>query len=62
MFCFLLDMSTVWVIGVPLAFIGAAALSLPIYWVVALVSLEEVSKTFFCGRRVMQNIWAKKLV
>jgi len=61
-FCFLLDMSTVWFIGVPAAFIGAVAFGLPIYWVFALVQLEEVSKFFFCGKRALSNIWVKKLV
>jgi putative MATE family efflux protein len=62
MFCFILDMGSVWLIGVPLAFIGAALLKLPIYWVVAMVSMEETFKFFLSGKRVIGLKWARKLV
>jgi len=61
-FCMLLDAGSVWLIGVPAAFIGAWVLGLPIYWVLALVYLEEVVKIFFSMRRVLSNRWARKLV
>jgi len=62
LFCFLLDMSSVWLIGVPMAFIGAAALGLPVYWVVAMVNAEELFKLTVVGRRVFKNKWANRLI
>jgi putative MATE family efflux protein len=62
MFCLLLDSGSVWLIGIPLAFLGAYVLGLPIYLVLALVYLEEVIKFFIAGARVRKNRWANKLV
>lgn len=61
-FCMLLDIVTVWAIGVPLAFLGAYFLELPIYWVLAMVLTEELVKLFASGPRTLSNIWAKTLV
>ena len=58
----LIDIGTVWCIGVPLAFIGSLALRIPIYWVVALVQMEEVVKIFIMHRRFNSRIWARDLV
>jgi len=62
MFCLLLDTGSVWLIGIPLAFLGAYVLGLPIYLVLALVYVEEVVKIFIAGNRVRKNRWANKLV
>ena len=62
MFCLLLDTGSVWMIGVPLAFLGAMVLGLPIYWVLVMVYFEEVVKIFFSLRRVLSNRWAQRLV
>ena len=43
-FCLLLDTGGVWLIGVPLVYIGGIVLGLPIYWVYTLVQVEEVLK------------------
>ena len=56
------DIGTVWGIGVPLAFIGALALQIPVYWVVALVQTEEVVKFFILRWRFNSKIWVKNLV
>ncbi len=61
-FCLVLDAAGVWLIGIPLAFLGSAVLSLPIYITVALVYLEEVMKFFVSSKRVFKNNWAKTLV
>jgi len=62
MFCLILDAGCVWLIGIPLAFLGAYFLGLPIYLVLALVGLEEVLKIFIAASRVRKNRWANKLV
>ena len=62
MFCLLLDTGSVWLIGIPLAFLGAYVLGLPIYLVLAMVYLEEIVKLFIAGARVRKNRWANKLV
>ncbi len=62
MFSMLLEVSCVWLIGVPLAFVGAFVLDLPVYFVVALVNTEEIFKLFLGLPRVMSNKWAKRLV
>lgn len=57
-----LELSSVWLIGVPLAFIGAFYWKLPVYWVVAVVSLEEVVKAIVGLPRVLSKKWAKNMV
>ena len=61
-FCFLVDGLSVWLVGVPLAFITAYFIGLPIYWVVAFVYCEEFIKFFISGLRVKRNGWARTLV
>jgi len=58
----LIDIGTVWGIGVPLAFIGALVLQIPIYWVVALVQLDEIVKFFIMRRRFFSKVWVRNLV
>lgn len=61
-FCLLVDACSVWLIGVPMAFLGSKILGLPIYITFAMVYLEEVAKLIVSGKRVLSNIWAKTLV
>lgn len=61
-YSFLLEIGCVFLIGVPMAFIGALVFKLPIYVVVLLVSVEELVKTVIGARRVKSGIWAKNLV
>ena len=61
-FTFFVDLIAVWVIGVPLAFIGAVYLNLPVYFVVLLVHMEEVFKACAALLRVRSNKWAKTIV
>ena len=61
-FCLLLDTGSVWLIGIPLAFLGAYVLGLPIYWVLAMVYVEEGIKFFFARARVRRGKWANTLV
>ena len=61
-FALLLDIGGVWFIGIPLAFLGALVWKLPIYWVVALVSLEELAKNSLAIPRVISNKWVRNVV
>ena len=58
----LIDIGSVWVIGVPLAFIGSLVLGLPIYLVVALVQVEEIVKFFLMRYRFKSRKWVRNLV
>ncbi len=58
----LLDMGGVWLIGVPMAFLGSMILGLPIYITFAMVYVEEVFKMIFSQMRVLKLKWANTLV
>ena len=58
----ILELCSVWLFGVPLAFIGAIVLKLPVYWVVALVSCEEAIKACFGIPRVVSKKWLRNVV
>ncbi|MCL2016466.1 MAG: MATE family efflux transporter [Defluviitaleaceae bacterium] len=59
--CFWLEIMTVYLVGVPLGFLGAF-LGLPVYWVFSLVMLDEIVKSIFALRRVLSKIWVKTIV
>ena len=56
-----LEMGSVWLIGVPLAFLGALVFKLPVYWVMALISTEEIVKAAIAIPRVLSKKWIKDL-
>lgn len=56
-----LEMGSVWLIGVPLAFIGALVLKWPVYLVMMLISIEELVKLVFALPRVLSKKWIKDL-
>ena len=56
-----LEVGSVWIIGVPLAFIGALVLKLPVYLVFLLVSIEEVVKFLISIPRIVSKKWIKKV-
>lgn len=58
----LIEVFTMWCIGVPLAFIGAMFLKLPIYLVMPLVYGEEVLKTVIFSRRLLRGKWALDVI
>jgi len=60
-FCMLLDTGGVWLIGVPLAFLGGLVFHLPIYYVYALVQLEEVIKMIIGIPRLVSKKWINYL-
>lgn len=58
----LLDLTGVWCVGIPLAFLGGISLGLPIYYVYAMVTFEEAYKFVIGFRRYRQKKWLKNLV
>lgn len=57
-----LDTTGVWLIGIPLAFLGGMVLQLPIYIVYAMVMAEEVYKLIFGFLRYRKKLWLRKIV
>lgn len=51
------EMSGVYLVGVPVAFIGAKVLSLPLYMIYLALILEEVTKFFFSLARLKSRKW-----
>ncbi len=60
-YCLFLDCSGIWILAIPLAFIGGLVLKLPIYIVFGMVMLEEVYKFFLGIHRYKQKKWLKNL-
>lgn len=60
-FCLLLDACGVWLVGVPLVFLGGLVFHLPIYYVYALVQLEEIIKMIIGIPRLASKKWIKNL-
>ena len=57
----LLDVGGVWAIGVPMAVLGGLVFKLPIWWVYAMVSIEELMKNVFCFIRFRSKKWINNL-
>jgi Na+-driven multidrug efflux pump len=60
-FAFLLDGVIIWVVGVPLAFIAAFVLYLPVYWVYLFVMSEEIAKWILGMYRFISRKWIHNL-
>ncbi|MDD2922629.1 MAG: MATE family efflux transporter [Anaerolineales bacterium] len=61
-FALIMEICSIWLIGVPAAYIGAFVLRLPVYYVYLLVALEEIVKAFISGWRVKSRKWIHDLV
>jgi Na+-driven multidrug efflux pump len=61
-FGFILDVTLIWCVGVPLALVGVFVLHLPVYWVYLLVQTDEVGKFFFDIKRFLSKKWINNLV
>lgn len=59
--CLFIDLSTVWIMGVPMAFIGGLYFKFPIYIVYAMVLSSEVYKMIIGYIRYRQGKWLKNL-
>ena len=60
-FSLYIDTGAVWLVGVPLAFIGATLFKLPIHYLFLIVSFEEVVKFLVSLPRVLSKKWIKDL-
>ncbi|NJC98353.1 MAG: MATE family efflux transporter [Anaerolineales bacterium] len=56
------ELFSIWMIGVPAALIGGFVLRLPVYFVYALVLLEEAVKAIIIFRRYLSRRWIHDLV
>ncbi len=59
--CLFIDTSGVWLIGVPMAFLGGLVWKQPIYVVYALVMIEEIYKMVLGYVRYRQKKWMRNL-
>ncbi|AWK52596.1 MATE family efflux transporter [Clostridium beijerinckii] len=58
----MLDITGVWCVGIPFAYLGGMMLGFPIYYVYAMVGFEEVYKFILGFRRYKKKIWLRNLV
>jgi len=56
------ELFSIWLIGVPSALIGGFVLHLPVYWVYAMVLIEEAIKAVIIFRRYLSRKWIHDLV
>lgn len=61
-FALIMEICSIWLIGVPAAYTGAFILHLPVYWVYLMVILEEVAKAFVSWWRFSSRKWIHDLV
>jgi putative MATE family efflux protein len=61
-FAMFMELTTIWVVGVPAALIGGFVLRLPVTGVYMLVLLEELVKVFVITRRYLSRRWIHDLV
>jgi putative MATE family efflux protein len=61
-FALIMEICSIWLIGVPAAYIGAFVLHLPVYFVYLMVVLEEVAKAFVSSWRFRSRKWIHDLV
>ena len=61
-FAMLAEIFCVWFVAVPLAFISATIWKVPIYWAVAIVRLEEVTKFFILTKRYLSKKWMNVMI
>lgn len=60
-FSMILDIGSVWLIGVPLAFAGALLLDIPVYMIFLLVTIEEAVKVIIIIPRMLSKKWIKNI-
>ncbi len=61
-YCLILDITAMWLVGIPAVIYGGLYLGLPIFIVYGLAGSEEAIKFIFCVRRVRSKKWVKNLV
>lgn len=58
----LVQAGTIWLFAVPMAFIGAVVLQVPVYVVYFFICLEEVVKLFFEFARLRSGKWVNNVI
>jgi Na+-driven multidrug efflux pump len=61
-FALIMEICSIWLIGVPAAYISAFVFHLPVYYVYLMVALEEIAKAFVSGWRFRSRKWIHDLV
>jgi Na+-driven multidrug efflux pump len=61
-FALIMEICSIWLIGVPAAYVGAFVLHLPVYLVYLMVILEEAAKAFVSAWRFRSRKWVHDLV
>lgn len=61
-FAAITEIATMWLIAVPLAFLGALVFKLPVYWVMVMVQAETVLKLTLMYRRYFSGKWLKNMI
>jgi Na+-driven multidrug efflux pump len=61
-FGFFLDAGTIWVVGVPLAALGAFVFHLPVYLVYMMIMMDELTKFVVGTWRYLSRRWVHNLV
>ena len=62
LFALIMEIFSIWLIGVPSAYIGAFVLDLPVYYVYLMVGLEELAKACVSFWRFRSRRWIHDLV
>lgn len=60
-YCFLANFIGTWLVGIPLAFLGAAVLRLPVHLVYLMIGADEVAKLIICLPRALRGHWMHNL-
>lgn len=61
-FAYIMDAGSMWLVGVPLALVGAFVLHLPVYFVYLLVMMDEALKFFVSVWRFRSRRWIHNLI
>lgn len=61
LYCFLANFVGNWLVGIPMVFLGAVALQLPVYWVYLMVAADEIGKMVVGMPRALSYKWVKNL-
>jgi Na+-driven multidrug efflux pump len=59
--CMLIDISGMWIIGIPITFVAAFYFALPLYWVVLITYSEEIIKAVLFVYRMKAKYWLRNL-
>jgi len=61
-FSMILEMCSVWLVGVPLAFLGALVFKFPVHYVFLIVHMEEIVKAFIGILRIISKKWMTNVI